>query len=301
VNAIRHETAAMLRIPERPVLGRRFRKQTLCELNIAALIFLKFHTALHPYCNRDRISCMYSPTKNKRHKIFGSNTTRLLALFLASSLTTATAAVAQSNQTAETYPISYTIESNPIPAEQEAAVAACYQQHKGTLYSYAGLNLTPAQIKKYNAITQSVGSRIGKINNNASKKQDALGGITMYLRNEDRSDAARELVITAMDAIALQNLPAAEKLRLLTASHGKYAVFEYGRYLVFSDAKIKASNVLGKEWESRMIGMMTSAQRIKFSSNLASGARYRSCAKDRPAPYSIPWFLGNFGDEKPTS
>jgi hypothetical protein len=231
--------------------------------------------------------------------MFGSKTLRLMALLLASSLTTVTPAVAQGNKTVETYPISYTIPSAPIPAAQEAAIAACHQQHRGTLYSYAGLNLTPAQIEKYNAITQSVGSRIGKINNNALEKQDALGGITMNLRNEDRSDAARELVIAAMDAMAPKNLPAAEKLRLLTASHGKYAVFEYGRYSTFSDAQMKCSTVLRQEWDNRMLGMMTLAQRIKFRSNLASVRRYESCARDRPAPYTIQWFMGNFGDEGP--
>jgi hypothetical protein len=231
--------------------------------------------------------------------MFGSKTLRLMALLLASSLTTVTPAVAQGNKTVETYPISYAIPSAPIPAAQEAAIAACYQQHRGTLYSYAGLNLTPAQIEKYNAITQSVGSRIGKINNNALEKQDASGGIRMYLRDGDRSDAARELIIAAMDAIAPKNLPAAEKLRQLTASHGKYAVFEYGRYTTFSDAQIRASTALGQEWERRMAGMMTPAQRIKFRSNMASVDRYQSCAKDRPSTYSIQWFMGNAGDEGP--
>jgi hypothetical protein len=231
--------------------------------------------------------------------MIGSKTKRLMAFLLASSLTTVTPAVAQDSQAVETYPISYTIESVPISAAQEAAVAACYQQHRGTLYLYAGLNLTPTQIEKYNAITQSVGSRIGKINEKAAEKQDSSGGITMVLRNEDRSDAARELVIAAMDAIAPKNLPAAEKLRQLTASHGKYAVFEYGRYQIFSDAQIKASTVLRKEWEGRMLKMMTPTQRIKFRSNLASVGRHQACAKDRPTPYSIQWFMGNFGDEGP--
>jgi hypothetical protein len=228
-----------------------------------------------------------------------SNTTRMMALFMATSLGTSIPAVAQDNQTTGTYPISYTIEAVPIPAEQEAAVAACYQQHKGTLYSYAGLNLSPAQIEKYNSITKSVGSRIGKIYEAAAEKQDASGGITMRLRDEDRSDAARELVIAAMDAMASKNLPAAEKLRLLTASHGKYAVFEYGRYSTFSDAQMKSSTVLRLEWDNRMLGMMTLAQRIKFRSNLASVRRYESCARDRPAPYTFQWFMGNFGDEGP--
>jgi hypothetical protein len=232
--------------------------------------------------------------------MFGSKTTGFTALLLASTLTIFTSAVAQGSQTVETYPISYAIPSAPIPAAQETAIAACYQQHRGTLYTYAGLNLTPAQIEKYNAITQSVGSRIGKINEQAIEKQDASGGIRMYLRDEDRSDAARELVIAAMDAIAPKNLSAAEKLSQLTASHGKYAIFEYGRYQTFSSAQIKASVALRQEWESWMLKMMIPAQRIKFRSNIASVDRYESCAKDRPSTYSIQWFMGNFGDQGPT-
>lgn len=231
--------------------------------------------------------------------MFGTNTTRMMAFLLASSLTTGTPAFAQDNQTTENYPISYTIESVPIPAEQEASVAACYQQHRGTLYLYAGLNLTPAQIKNYGVITESVGSRIGKINEKAVEKQDTSGGITMYLRDEDRSDSTKDLVIAAMDAMAPKNLPEAEKIRLLNASHGKYAVFEFGRYMEYSDAQIKASKALGQEWESRMLAMMTPTQRIKFRSNIASLRRYESCAKDRPSTYSIQWFMGNFGDQGP--
>jgi hypothetical protein len=231
--------------------------------------------------------------------MFRVNTACAIALLLAIMPTTLSPVAAQDTQKAATYPISYTIESVPIPAAQEAAIAACYAQHKGTLYTYAGLNLTPAQIEKYNVITQSVGSRIGKINEQAMEKQDASGGITMHLRDEDRSDAARDLVIKAMDAVAPKNLPAAEKLRQLTVSHGKYAVFEYGRYQTFSDAQIRASTVLRKEWEGRMRKMMTPAQRTKFRSNLASVGRYQACAKDRPTPSSIQWFMGNFGDEGP--
>jgi hypothetical protein len=231
--------------------------------------------------------------------MFSSNKARVAALLLATVTLSALPVAAQNNQTTENYPISYAIESVPIPAAQEAAIATCYAQHKGTLYYYAGLNLTPAQIESYNTITQSVGSRIGKINEQATQKQDASGGITMVLRNEDRSDAARDLVIAAMDAVARKNLSAADKLAQLTASHGKYAVFEYGRYQTFSNAQIKASDRLRKEWEGRMIKMMTPAQRIKFRSNLASVGRYEACAKDRPTPYSIQWFMGNFGDEGP--
>jgi hypothetical protein len=229
----------------------------------------------------------------------GSNIPRIMAVSLAMLMIPFTPVVAKDSRMTGTYPISYTIESVPIPAEQEAAIAACYQQHRGTLYLYAGLNLTPTQIKKYDAITKSVGSRIGKINEKATEKQDSSGGITMYLRNEDRSDAARDLVIAAMDAVAPKNLPAAEKMRLLTASHGKYAVFEYGRYTTFSDAQIRASTALGQEWERRMAGMMTPAQQIKFRSNITSVRSHESCAKDRPSTYSIQWFMGNAGDAGP--
>jgi hypothetical protein len=231
--------------------------------------------------------------------MFGSNTLRIMALLLATSLTTFISAVAQDSPATGNYPISYTIESVPIPAAQEAAIAACYAQHKGTLYTYAGLNLTPTQIKNYGVITKSVGSRIGKINEKGTEKQDSSGGITMSLRDEDRSDTARELVIAAMDAVARLNLSPAEKLSKLNASHGKYAKFEYGRYQAFSNAQIKASHTLRREWENRMLKMMTPAQRTKFQSNIVSVDRYSGCAKDRPVPYSIQWFMGNFGDEGP--
>lgn len=175
--------------------------------------------------------------------------------------------------------------------------AACFAKHKGTLYSYAGLNLTPAQIAQYNAITESVGSRIGKINENTPLKQAANGGLAMYPREGVSDKKARE----ASDAItAVQHLPTAEQIRLLTASHGKYAVFEYGSYADYSDAQIAASNVLGQEWEDRMAAMMTPAQQAKFRSNLASGKAYMACEKSSPpSTYSIQWFMGNFGDEGP--
>jgi hypothetical protein len=77
-------------------------------------------------------------------------------------------------------------------------------------------------------------------------------------------------------------------------------VFDYGSYSDYSDAQIKASNVLGQEYEDRMAAMMTPAQQTKFRSNLASIVRYMSCERSSPpSTYSIQWFMGNTGDEGP--
>ena len=105
-------------------------------------------------------------------------------------------------------------------------------------------------------------------------------------------------VTKAIDAV--QHLPTAEQIRLLTDSHGQFAAFDYGSYADYSDAQIKASNVLGAEYESRMAAMMTPAQQSKFRSNLASIKRYMACERSSPqSTYSIQWFMGNAGDEGP--
>jgi hypothetical protein len=221
--------------------------------------------------------------------MFSPNMPRVVALLLVTSLATSAPAAAQD---------SAWISGVRSPAQQEA-IAACYQQHKGTLYLYAGLNLTPAQIRNYDILLESVGSRIGKINEKGIEKQDPASGLSMYIRDETRSNATTKSVLAAIDAPALENLSVAEKIRLLTASHGKYAVFEFGRYLEFTEAQIKASNVLGQEWESRMQDMMTPTQAIKFRSNIASVRSYEACEKGRPSTYSIQWFMGNTGDEGP--
>ncbi len=219
--------------------------------------------------------------------MFGSHICKSTMLLLASTFAVATPLIAQ-----DRYPDGYVF----TQAEMDET-AACFANHKGTLYPYAGLNLTPEQIANYNVITESVGQRIGKINENTPLKQATNGGLAMYVRDGVSDKKARE----ASDAItAVQHLPTAEQIRLLTASHGQYAVFEYGSYSDYSEAQIAASNVLGQEWESRMAAMMTPAQQTKFRSNLASVKAYMACEKaSPPSTYSITWFMGNFGDEGP--
>jgi hypothetical protein len=217
----------------------------------------------------------------------GSQIYKRITFLLASTLAAATPVFAKENTTANAV----------FTAAEQEEIAACFAQHRGTLYAYAGLNLTPEQIANYNVILNSVGSRIGKINENTPLKQATNGGLAMYIR-EGTSEADAASVTKAIDAV--QGMPTAEQIRLLTASHGKYAVFEYGSYSDYSDAQIKASNVLGKEWEDRMAAMMTPAQQTKFRSNLASIAHYMSCERSSPpSTYSIQWFMGNFGDEGP--
>lgn len=219
--------------------------------------------------------------------MFGSKTRKRITLVLASTLAAATPIFAQDNKNENAV---FTV------AEQEE-IAACFAQHKGTLYAYAGLNLTQQQIANYNVILESVGTRIGKINENTPLKQATNGGLTMYPR-EGVSDKNAMLASAAITAV--QHLPTAEQIRILTASHGQYAVFEYGSYADYSDAQIKASNVLGQEYEDRMAAMMTPAQQTKFRSNLASIKRYMACERSSPpSTYSIQWFMGNFGDEGP--
>jgi hypothetical protein len=219
--------------------------------------------------------------------MFTSHTPRLTVLLLCAAFAITTPVSGQKR-----YPDGYVF----TQAEMEDT-AACFANHKGTLYPYAGLNLTPDQIANYNVITESVGSRIGKINENTPLKQATNGGLAMYPREGVSDKQAKR----ASDAItAVQHLPTAEQIRLLTASHGKYAIFEYGSYSDYSDAQIAASNALGQEWEDRMAAMMTQAQQVKFRSNLASQKAYMACEKaSPPSTYSITWFMGNSGDEGP--
>jgi Spy/CpxP family protein refolding chaperone len=219
--------------------------------------------------------------------MFGSQRYKSIALLLASTLVAATPVLAQDNKN----------DNAVFTVAQQEEIAACFAQHKGTLYAYAGLNLTPEQIANYNVILENVGQRIGKINENTPFKKLTYGGLAASIR-EGTSEADSMLVPKAIDAV--QHLPTAEQIRLLTASHGKYAVFDYGSYADYSDAQIKASNVLGQEYEDRMAAMMTPAQQTKFRSNLASVKRYMACERSSPAStYSIQWFMGNFGDEGP--
>ena len=219
--------------------------------------------------------------------MFGSQLYKSITFLLASTLAAATPVSAK-----DRLPDGYVF----TQAEQEE-IAACFAQHKGTLYAYAGLNLTPVQIAQYNVLLESVGQRIGKINENTPLKKLTSGGLSAGIR-EGTSEVNSALVTKAIDAV--QHLPTADQIRLLTASHGKYAVFDYGSYSDYSEAQIKASNVLGAEYESRMAAMMTPAQQTKFRSNLASINRYMSCEKSSPpTTYSIMWFMGNFGDEGP--
>ncbi len=219
--------------------------------------------------------------------IFGSHIYKNIALLLASTLAAATPVIAQ-----DRLPDGYVF----TQAEQEE-IAACFAQHKGALYAYAGLNLTPQQIANYTVILESVGTRIGKINENTPLKKLTYGGLAASIR-EGTSEVDSASVTKAIDAV--QHLPTAEQIRLLTASHGKYAEFDDGSYADYSDAQIAASNVLGAEYESRMAAMMTPAQQTKFRSNLASINQYMACEKSSPpSTYSIQWFMGNFGDEGP--
>jgi hypothetical protein len=219
--------------------------------------------------------------------MFGSHISKTITALLASTLAAANPASAQ-----ERLPDGYVF----TQAEQEE-IAACFAQHKGTLYAYAGLNLTPQQIANYQVILESVGQRIGKINENTPLKKLTIGGLAASIR-EGTSEADAASVTRAIDAV--QGMSTADQIRILTASHGKYAVFDYGSYADYSDAQIKASNVLGQEYESRMAAMMTPAQQTKFRSNLASMNRYMACERSSPpSTYSIQWFMGNFGDEGP--
>jgi hypothetical protein len=219
--------------------------------------------------------------------MFGSQRYKSIILPLASTLVAATPVLAQDNKN----------DNAVFTAAQQEEIAACFVQHKGTLYAYAGLNLTPEQIANYGVISESVGQRIGKINENTPLKKNNNGGLAASIR-EGTSEADSMLVPEAIDAV--QHLPTAEQIRLLTASHGKYAVFDYGSYADYSDAQIKASNVLGQEYEDRMAAIMTPAQQTKFRSNLASINRYMACERSSPpSTYSIQWFMGNFGDEGP--
>jgi hypothetical protein len=220
--------------------------------------------------------------------MFGSRICKCIALLLASTLV-ATLPVAAQDKARD---------NATFNAAEQDEIAACFARHKGTLYTYAGLNLTPQQIAQYEAISQSVGDRLGKINENTPTKQATNGGLAMLTRPENWSDAIGAEVSAAMDKV--QHLPTAEQIRLLTASHGKYAVFEYVSYPDYSQEQINASNVLGQEWESRMLAMMTPAQQTKFRSNLASIKQYTSCDRSSPpSTYSWEWFMGNFGDEGP--
>ena len=216
--------------------------------------------------------------------MFGSRLYKSITVLLASTLAAATPIFAQDNRN----------EIREFTAAEQEEIAACFAAHKGTLYAYAGLNLTPEQIANYNVILESVGQRIGKINENTPLKKLSYGGLAAGIR-EGTSEADSASVTKAIDAV--QHLPTAEQIRLLTASHGKYAEFDYGSYADYSDAQIKASNVLGAEYESRMAAMMTPAQQTKFRSNLASINRYMSCDRSSPQTYSIMWFMGNAGDE----
>ncbi len=219
--------------------------------------------------------------------MFRLHITKSIALFLASTLAAATTVSAQDRLT----------DGYVFNAAEQEEIAACFAAHKGTLYAFAGLNLTPQQIANYNVILESVGTRIGKVNENTPFKKLTIGGLAAAIR-EGTSEAESMSVTKAIDAV--QHLPAAEQIRLLTASHGKYAEFDYGSYADYSDAQIKASNVLGAEYESRMAAMMTPAQQTKFRSNLASINQYMACERaSPPSTYSIQWFMGNAGDEGP--
>ncbi len=219
--------------------------------------------------------------------MFRSRIVKSITLLLASTLAATTPVSAK-----DRLPDGYVFTA----AEQEE-IAACFAAHKGTLYAYAGLNLTPQQIANYNVILESVGQRIGKVNENTPLKKLTIGGLAASIR-EGTSEANAMSVTKAIDAV--QHLPTAEQIRLLTMSHGKYAEFDYGSYADYSDAQIKASNVLGAEYEGRMAAMMTPAQQIKFRSNLDSINRYMACERSSPpSTYSIQWFMGNFGDEGP--
>jgi hypothetical protein len=146
-------------------------------------------------------------------------------------------------------------------------------------------------------ISESVGQRIGKINENTPLKKLTYGGLSASIR-EGTSEADGASVSRAIDKV--QHLPTAEQIRLLTASHGKYAEFDYGSYADYSEAQIKDSNVLGQEYEDRMLAMMTPAQQTKYRSNLASIEQYMACDRSSPPmTYSIQWFMGNAGDEGP--
>jgi hypothetical protein len=222
--------------------------------------------------------------------MFGSQTFKSIAVLIATTLVAATPVFATKGRINANAPEEFSV------AEQEE-IAACFAQHKGTLYAYAGLNLTPQQIANYQVILESVGQRIGKINENTPFKKLTYGGLSAGIR-EGTSEADGASVSRAIDKV--QHLPTAEQIRLLTASHGKYAEFDYGSYADYSEAQIKASNVLGQEYEDRMSAMMTSAQQTKFRSNLASIEQYMACERSSPpSTYSIQWFMGNAGDEGP--
>ena len=219
--------------------------------------------------------------------MLGSQFYKNITLLLASTLSASAPISAQETKT----------ENAVFTAAEQNEIAACFAGHKGTLYAYAGLNLTPQQIANYNVILESVGQRIGKVNENTPLKKLTIGGLAASVR-EGTSEANAMSVTKAIDAV--QHLPTAEQIRLLTISHGKYAEFDYGSYADYSDAQIKASNVLGAEYEDRMAAMMTSAQQSKFRSNLASINRYMACERSSPpSTYSIQWLMGNFGDEGP--
>jgi hypothetical protein len=222
--------------------------------------------------------------------MFGSQTFKSITLLLASTLVAATPVFATKGRSSVAAPEEFS-------AAEQAEIAACFAQHKGTLYAYAGLNLTPQQIANYQVISDSVGQRIGKINENTPFKKLTYGGLSASTR-EGTSEADSASVSRAIDKV--QHLPTAEQIRLLTASHGKYAEFDYGSYADYSEAQIKASNVLGQEYEDRMLAMMTPAQQTKFRSNLANIERYMACERSSPPmTYSIQWFMGNAGDEGP--